>query len=291
MKKIIRYITVFSAICLLGLLLVACADTDASVDNQANTGRQQTHTVTIKSADLFDYYFSFSEEHKSSSNGVVGSSFLDPINDHSIPYGTTKSTSTITITPKLTGFVDYSGYVKLKATYSGSETKSNEVLEKRYINITQLGKGTDVYTLNSATVSDTTISFNDVTYEFYEADITVTYHHEGLSGNKRLSYKTIDITNYNYASYLSVSVYNKSEKNGSATIYYQQYTITPSNQITGPVEFNNVKITFDNGITLALDALGRASYQSGYSDTETPIPNLVSIEGCIDFYPPATYSY
>lgn len=281
MKKIIRYIAVFSAICLLGLLLVACTDSQAESGNQTEFGQYRTHTVTINNKELFDYYFTFSETHESSftKEYYLGGKY----------YGKTTSTSTIVVTPKLTGFVDYSGYVELKATYSGSDTKSNDVLKKRYMDIDTQGKATDVYTLDSTGTEDTTISFGGVDFKFYRANITVTYHHEGLSGNKLYSYKTIDITNYNYASYLSVSINNNYDS--STKLYSQSFKIQPSSGITGPIEFNHVELTFDNGKTFALDALGRATYQTPDSASAIPIPKLVSVKGSIDFYPPATYTY
>lgn len=286
MKKIIRYIAVFSAICLLGLLLVACADSQVEFGNQTEFGQYRTHTVTINNKELFDYYFTFSETHKSSFTETYHNAYYGKY------YGKMSSTSTIVVTPKLTGFVDYSGYVEFKATYSGSNTKSNDVLKKRYMDIDTQGKATDVYTLDSTgtvTSDDTTILFGGVDFKFYRANITVTYHHEGLSGNKLYSYKTIDITNYNYASYLSVSIDNKYDS--STKLYSQSFTIRPSSGITGLIEFNHVELTFDNGKTFALDALGRATYQTYDSASAIPIPKLVSVKGCIDFYPPATYTY
>ncbi|MDE6060889.1 MAG: hypothetical protein K2G31_05405, partial [Clostridia bacterium] len=73
--------------------------------------------------------------------------------------------------------------------------------------------------------------------------------------------------------------------------YYQTYTITPSSQVKGYKEFNNIVLSFDNGVTIALDALGRATYKSDEYSVEKAIPTLSKIVGCIDFYPPAIYEY
>ncbi len=134
--------------------------------------------------------------------------------------------------------------------------------------------------------------------------MVVTYHHEGLSGILDLSYERIFITKYNYKEYLTLKVENRSytttsydkndiyHRNPIYTYhYYQTYNITPSTKIKGYKEFNNIVLTFDNGVSIALDALGVATYKSEEYSTERPLPKLANIEGCIDFYSPAIYEY
>lgn len=316
----IRIVTISFMICVLSILLVACASSSNSPDDNINGGNQSdnnlpddnigdnidgdsqnevdkhTHTVKVNNKNLFDYYFTFSLANDYLPNFDFGTS-------GSTKYGT-KSTSAITVTPKLTGFVDYSGYVELKPE-TESNNKSTEALKNRRISIGYWGSATDIYEVTNETKQhDNTISFEDIDYKFYAVDIVVTYHHEGLSGNKLLSYKTIDLTKYNYKSYLNIEIENRwyytisysdydySHRHPIYTYhYYQIYTVTPVTQISGRVEFNNVKLTFDNGVVFVLDALGQATYRSTDYATEKAIPNLSNIDGCIDFYPPAEYKY
>lgn len=307
MKKIVRVFIIVFVMCVLSMSFVACASNSNLPDNdlpndKTDNGNQQggfteidkyTHTVKIDNENLFDYYFTFSATNNYSPNYNFGTS-------SSSKYGT-KSTSTVTVAPKLTGFVDYSGYVELKPK-TESENKSAKVLKNRRINIEYWGATTNIYEVSNETQqNDDTISFNDVIYEFYTVDMVITYHHEGLSGNKSLSYETIYITKYNHKSYLTINIENKSyyttsyNEYGYNPIYtyhyYQTYTITPTSQIKGYKEFNNIKLTFDNGTIIALDALGKATYKSEEYSVERAIPKLSNIIGCIDFYPPAIYEY
>lgn len=304
MKKFVSFLLVSFVICLLSLSFVACANNsnlsddnspDTSTDNNQSDNPVQinkyTHTVKIDSENLFNYYFTFNATNN-----------YQPTYNFETSYGT-KSMSTVTITPKLTGFVDYSGYVEFKPK-TENENKSDKVLKNRRINVEYWGITTDIYEVNNETGQhDSTISFDDVLYEFYAADILITYHHEGLSGDKSLSYKTINLTKYNYTSYLTINIENRSYYTTSyyesdyyhrypiyTYHYYQKYTITPSS-IKGYYEFNNIKLTFDNGVIIILDALGKATYQSDEYGTERKIPKLSKISGCIDFYPPAIYEY
>lgn len=297
MKKFFRIIMIFCVLCILSVLFVACAsDTNDNNSGNAVDPNEYTHFVNINNETLFNYYFTFSTTYSFDSNYNFGTS-------SSSQYGT-KSTSTITISPKLKGFVHYSGFVKLKAE-TENKNISKKVLETRKIKIEYWGTTTDTYDISNETKqNDNSISFNNVNYSFYDADIVITYHHEGLSGIKDLSYETISITKYNYSSYFTIKIENNSNRTTTYNEtdiyhrnpiytyhYYQTYTITPSSQIKGYKEFNNIVLTFDNGISVALDALGTATYKSQEYNEEQPIPKLSEIKGCIDFYPPAIYEY
>ncbi len=285
MKKIKNSLLCILLFCLFCFTLTACVNNNESQN-------KNFHSIKIDTEELFNYYFTFSLTNTLNNHYTFGNNIG------------TKSTSTISIIPKLTGFVDYTGYVELKAE-TKNETKSERILKNRRINIEFWGATTDIYEVNSETKqNDDTISFNDITYEFYASDMVITYHHEGLSGNNNLTYETISLTKYNYKSYLSISIenqsyrttsYNDNDYNHRYPIYtyhyYQTYTVTPSSQIKGYKEFNNIKLTFDNGTTIALDALGKSTYKSDEYSAEKAIPNLSKIVGCIDFYPPAIYEY
>lgn len=145
-------------------------------------------------------------------------------------------------------------------------------------------------------------TIKDVTYKYYSSEIIITYHHEGLSGMPNLTYETISLKKYNYKSYLTVNTENQSlrtiiydendkyHKNPiSKYLYCQTYTFTSSTKCYK--EFNNIVLTFDNGISIELDALSKATCICPGNSVEKPIPKLSKIIGCIDFYPPAIYEY
>lgn len=306
MKKFLRFSLLSILLGVMFLTLFACHNNLAgnNTDNNNFTNKLPTnsneHSVKIDTEQKFDYYFSFSYKEDHDYHFDFGK-----INGNKGSYGT-RTTSTITITPKLTGFVNYSGYVILSAEHKeGSVTKSEEVLKNRKIYIEYWGLATDIYTVNNTKEqNDDTISFSGIDYKFDSADIVITYHHDGLSGIPNLSYKSISITKYNYVGYLSLTIennerrvatYNDNDyyhKNPIYVYYYwQTYDVKPVSEIHGEVEFNNIVLTFDNNFSLALDANGKASYRGINFITEQPIPKLTKIVGSIDFYPPATYEY
>lgn len=247
MKKFLRIITTIITVCLLSITFTACAGNG----NSENTNEQDnytTHSVNINNEVLFNYYFTTA---------------------------TTSSTSdtTLTISPKLTGFVDYSGYVSFKLYgYSPRIFQSNF----------------DYWGNSSITIPTS----SNIEFQFISADIVITYHHEGLSGMPNLSYETVLITKYNYKSYLNVTVNNKRTStytNQDGYQYYQTYTVKPVSTRSGCKEFNNVVLIFSNGVSITLDALGETTYKTATYSTEPPIPILSEITGCIDFYPTVIY--
>lgn len=290
MKKQIRITILTTFFVLMCFILLAC---NGDKNTTENTDKNPLiHSVKIDNEALFHYYFSFDSKN-----------VFTPYYNFGTAYGT-KSVSTITITPKLTGFVDYYGYVVLMPE-TNSETKSEQVLKDRQIQIEYLGLTSDVCEVANKTQQyDNTISFNDINYKFSSANILVTYHHEGVSGNMALSYQSILLTKYNYSRYLTLQIQNRSYQStmhneisieATNTAYVNQYALTfsisPSSEIKGYVEFNNVVLTFNNGIIIKLDAIGKATYQSTGSSVEPKIPSLSKIVGSLDFYPPATYTY
>lgn len=204
----------------------------------------------------------------------------------------------------MTGFVDYNGFVEF-VPETDAENKSYHVLKSRKITVEYSGNTVSNYELTNETKTyDDSIYFGDVDYKFNNVNITITYHHEGLSGDKNLSYKTILLTKYNYTAYLNIDI--KNESNYKITYdendryhhnpiynynYYQTYTIRPSGSIKGNREFNNVVLSFSNNVVIKLDALGFATFKSSEHSQELPIPKLSEVDGCIDYYPPANYEY
>lgn len=257
---------------------------DDSVGNADNKEDKVERSVKIDTKKLFDYYFSYG-----SSSDFQSSHIFSDNNKSS--YGT-YSTNTITISPYLTGFVDYSGYVVLKPEYDSND-KSSKVLKNRRIDVDYWGSAIDTYVLtNETTQHDKTISFDGVTYKFYSANIVIKYHDEGLSGDKELSFHSINITKYNYKSYLTIKIENRymqyTNDYGYTYKYYQIYSIYPTRISVQCMEFNNITITFDNGISFTLNAIGKSEYRSENSDEKKSIPVLSSISGRIDIYPSAS---
>ena len=145
---------------------------DDSVGNVDNKEDKVERSVKIDTKKLFDYYFSYG-----SSSDFQSSHIFSDNNKSS--YGT-YSTNTITISPYLTGFVDYSGYVVFKPEYDSND-KSSKVLKNRRIDVDYWGSAIDTYVLtNETTQHDKTISFDGVTYKFYSANIVIKYHDEGI---------------------------------------------------------------------------------------------------------------
>ena len=87
-------------------------------------------------------------------------------------------------------------------------------------------------------------------------DITVTYHNEGLSGDYSQCYQTINVTKYNYESYIFGKLNN--------SVYY-------------------VTVKYQNGETVELTANGLLP-ESKRDITE----EIVDVYGTIDIYPSAT---
>lgn len=245
----------------------------------------QYRTRSIKTLDDFDKYFKFSTTSSYNSE----SKYSEKTSTY---YYEVTSTSTITITPKLSGFVDYTGHVIFAA--KSKNNKPAIVMKNRGVFVDYWGSATDTYKVKdqSATYdSDQTLKFSDVEYYVSEADITITYHDEGLSGNTNLTYESIKLTKYNYTSYLNISVSEGREYYDKAYHYTMNYKIMPSSNVKGPVEFIDTVLTFNNGISVNLDATGNTTRTGDVSLTSHNIPTVTDVSGNIDFYPPATLQY
>lgn len=270
MKKSVIIVAIIMVIGLLACCTIACEDKSTETLPDDTQEDSYTHTVKINTAEKFNHYFSC---NITSSN----------------PYYSDTVKSTIKISSKLKGFVEYSGKVSFSAS-SEEEGLSEQVLKERTVSIDSYGDGEDIYELTKDRYNDNSISFSSVSFSVKSVDITLIYHHDGASGNKELTYQSISLTNYNYREYLEVEITNRISTS-SEEEQYQQILISSVNSLNGLYEFNNVILTFDNGITIKLDALGYAEY-TGENMTETPrIPKVTGITGGIDFYPPATYEY
>lgn len=174
---------------------------------------------------------------------------------------------------RLSGFIEFSGYIDVTVTLGGESLSARIELDSR------------------KTLSDT-ISIgafssygNNIQVRYNDIDIVFSYHHEGQSGQTELSFKTIELTEYNYDSYLILSKTSSSD---------EAYYSVRSKNVTGLFEYNNVKITLNNGITIDLFADGVGKYvipKENASDEFYEDAYIVKVSGVIDFYPPATTGY
>ena len=280
---------IFSVIWIAVLFVsVGCSDPEIPSSTVPEVSEPEiitTHTVTVTDQESFDYYFSFSETH----NMLGRYDFGDTTG--------TRAGSTLTVTPKLRGFVSYKGNVKLQPV-TAETTKSPEVLQVRDVNLDYWGDGTNTYvTENRTQTNDETISFENVKYVFKSADITITYYHEGLSGDDTLTYRSVFLTKYNYEEYISVVVkeyseYEYNETTGQSELqFYQSYDIYPTSQLKGHLEYNHIVLKFTSGLTLRPDANGRVQYTRKINEESQKLPQLSDIDGCIDIYPSATVAY
>ena len=250
--------------------LVAC--------NNASEGGPEhstTHTVKIDNQEKFDYYFILNHTVKNTED-VFGHNQT--------------STSEIKVSPRLKDFVDYSGYLILKAV--ASTEKDASLLVDIRLDLSYWGNASDTKSKQSAGeyslevggdyIMNPLYSYFGITYEIKESNITITYHHEGLSGNDKLTYSTISITKYNYSTYLTLSIHNSSK--GYNLGYEQVFEVKPKNSYEC-VEYKHIVITFDNGLILNIGADGKMVYKKDVSDTNETIPQIKTINGEIDIYP------
>lgn len=252
-------------ICMLACSVVACKDKEEETQEDNIAEDTSTHTVSVNTAELFNKYFSYQVSHPLYS-----------------------STSYISVDSKLKHFVEYSGYVVFVATCE-DENKDAALLKDRTVNLNSYGEGEDVYEVGNN--SSYTNIFEGISYKIRSVEITMTYHHEGASGDSDLSYQSVSLTNYNYRQYFNIDISINETTQNREQVYYTRVYVTPMVALDGLYEFNNVVITFNTGITIKPDALGAVDYCSEYSSTKPATPVLTGISGNIDFYPPATYEY
>ena len=250
--------------------LIACNNA-----SEGGSGQATTHTIKIDNQEKFDYYFVLNHTVKNTNK----------------EYGHNQtSTSEIDVSPRLKGFVNYSGYLVLKAV--ASTEKDASLLADIRLDLSYWGNASDTKSKQSAGkyslevgggyIMNPLYSYSGITYEIKESNITITYHHEGLSGNYKLTYSTISITKYNYSAYLTLSITNSSKGNNLG--YQQVYEVRPKNSYEC-VEYNHIVITFDNGLILKIGADGKMVYKKDVSDTNETIPQIKTINGEIDIYP------
>ena len=262
-------------------------NTESTKKNEdAECAEFTTHSLKIGTFEDFELYFTTQSDNYHSDASSL-------LNEH-------HTTSTITVTPKLSGgFVEYSGYVIMQAD-SGKYEKDKSILTDRRIQIDYWGSGKSI--LNSPKdQSGDKYDFNNVEFSLKTVDITLTYHDEGASGNPLLKYDSISITKYNYWYYFSVTIElksvsqisyaenDKSQRNPIyTTYYYYDYTVEKSSEIKGLYEYNAVSLSFNNGKTIVLGADGNAHYiEKERLKIAAEKPEIINIEGKIYFYPSA----
>lgn len=269
MKKTVLAITVAILVCACLLCFVACSNenqqtehqqTEPSVpDNPPAQVIKTTHTQRITTATDFEKFFTYSN------NATYSTYNDDPRKSDDASY--TKSTLTINISPRIAGFVEYSGKVSFKIVANEESTGGGHNNEIITTNIFYTGETSMVKNYQSDIYKDESIllphtgEINGVyfvhayTLEVSSVDITVTYHHEGLSGDYSQTYHTINVTKYNYKSYLFGRLKNSA--------YY-------------------VTVKYDTGESIELTINGLIPESKNIDGT------IIDVTGTIDIYPSAT---
>lgn len=263
MKKI-TIIIVFVIICCL-VIFTACGNVNNNSNNNNNIDsiidtddepKSTTHTQHLTSQTDFEKFFTFS---KSSTHGTDNGTYGKKYTRYSL---------TIDIKPRLSGFVEYEGSLSFRVVANENSTGGGHHNELIPVSVSYKGKATKKCEYNSDKYKDESVVFphiNELGYNTYEdaytlvptnVDITVTYHNEGLSGDYSQCYQTINVTKYNYESYLFGKLNN--------SVYY-------------------VTVKYQNGETVELTANGLLP-KSKREITE----EIVDVYGTIDIYPNAT---
>ena len=214
-----------------------------------------THTQHLTSQTDFEKFFTFS---KSSTYGTDNGRYGKEYTSYSV---------TIDIKPRLSGFVEYEGSLSFRVVANENSTGGGHHNELIPVSVSYKGKATKRCEYNSDKYKDESVVFphiNEIGYYYEDAytlvptnvDITVTYHNEGLSGDYSQCYQTINVTKYNYESYIFGKLKN--------SVYY-------------------VTVKYQNGETVELTANGLLP-ESKRDITE----EIVDVYGTIDIYPNAT---
>lgn len=271
MKKIISVIacTMLILLCVCGF--IGCANgTVNNAPNSPNTDNNSfvvptTHTEHISNLADFEKFFTYS-------NVATQSTVKENYYSKGSP-AQTFCTLTINITPRITGFVEYSGNISFKIVANKDSTSKghnneiitttlfytgNTVIKKEYqsniyrddnVLLPHKGELVPVGTYSSYDNFQNTYSL-----EINSVDIVVTYHNEGLSGDYSQTYTTVNVTKYNYSSYLFGKLKNSA--------YY-------------------VSVRYDTGETVELTI-------NGYVPENKKIDGIIiDVTGTIDIYPSA----
>lgn len=262
MKKI-TIIIVFVIICCL-VIFTACGNvnnnSNNNIDSIIDTDDEPistTHTQHLTSPSDFEKFFIFSKTSTfGSSNGTYGDKKY------------TRYSLTIDLKSRITGFVEYEGSVSFKVVANEDSTGGGHQNDVISVSVSYKGDTTKKLEYSSDKYKDESVVFPYIhewdsllradayTLVPTNVDITVTYHNEGLSGDYSQCYRTINVTKYNYGSYLFGKLEN--------CVYY-------------------VTVKYQNGEVVELTA-------NGYiPDSKKDITEeIVDVYGTIDIYPNAT---
>ena len=272
-------------ICILCMSLFGCSsneksnnstnitNTDSSESNDTNDNPAtfKTNKKVISTEQDFYHYFSIN-------NNIEGTGNVQFANSRTYYTGINVS---LTVSRYLYGFVEYSGTVKLAITGEPTDSNNRTKLCSGNISLDYYGNG------NFSDSYSGTTYYSNFKCEFISANITITYHEEGLSGSPAFTYESIKITKYNYISYFSIS--SQIINSGTLDECYR-YTINKNTNLTYPYEFVNTKVTFSNGDTIYLTATGNTTFV-GEPITNNSSHDITDVSGQIYYYPPAIYSY
>lgn len=265
MKKIVTVIIVLILIVLCFFTFTACIngvnnnEPSPSDDDNSLSITQATHTQHISTPTEFEKFFTYSNAETHSTRQANYYAAGDP--------AFTDCKLTITIVPRVTGFVEYAGTISFRIVASQDSTGGGHHNEIIATDIFYTGKTIFEKNYHSDTFKDDSILLphkgelgwstfvNTYTLEIYSVDIAVTYHNEGLSGDYSQTYKTIHVTKYNYENYLFGKLKNSA--------YY-------------------VTIQYDTGEKVELTINGCIPESQKVNGT------IIDVSGTVDIYPNAT---
>ena len=265
--------------------------TDNSPSPSGDSAQPQefaTHSVNVTTAEEFKHYF-----------GWMHTPTYDyRVQDYESQTTISQSSSKLTVTPILYGFVEYSGTVTFRPTAESSAEKRSDTKVSRTLTLDYYGNAEHEMSFKANTTNDQTINMNSFEYEVESCNIVIIYHDEGLSGIPGLTYETITLTTYNYRYYITYgsqeNTKNKTEiKNGQeiqVQYNYISYSFNKASNIVAPYEFVNTVITFDNGDSIYLRADGTGQLISKDFLPSEGSPIIIKVEGQINYYPPASYN-
>lgn len=239
------YIILLLIVMLAGTCFFACNSSDNDLNNNSEHTQDSPiedisyiHTQSLKTIGDFNGFFSYS----------FNNAYVKDL--YQIKFD---------IEPRIKDFVEYEGKVcfEICATEKATDkTHDGEIID---VELEYTGKASVKKQFEDKLPNrwnSESISYQaEYEIKLYSVDIEVTYHNEGLSGDYSQTYKTIEITRYNYTQYCFGKVKNAA--------YY-------------------VVVYYDNGDEVELTINGLMP------EDITSDGKIIDVKGTIDIYPDVT---
>ncbi len=289
MKKILTAALCCATLCAT-LSLSACGSKD---DGKPDPGPTD-HTVTVSTADAFNNYFEIYSNAQPSQPYNYGT--------EAAPQMGTRATTMIMVNPALSGFVEYSGTVTLKAEFtpeSDGETRNANILADRVITLSSWGMAANTFKVDSQTENDATNTFQGVEYSVKSADVSIKFNHSGASGIEGLQYKTLTINDRNAPVYFDIYIEGREFWTDDATpVQKTRVTVSARSYAADCAEFKDVKLKLSNNKEIKLNAAGEGELEyeidyieDFYRSEEKNATHIAGGSGTVDIYPSTIQSY